>query len=56
VSYYQLATRWLTPWFQSDHEWLAPPRRLFFAVAGRVPPARRLMIRTMAGLVAAGGG
>jgi 2-polyprenyl-6-methoxyphenol hydroxylase-like FAD-dependent oxidoreductase len=51
VRYYQLATRWLTPWFQSGHEWLAPPRRVFFAVAGRVPPARRLMIRTMAGLV-----
>lgn len=51
VGYYQLATRWLTPWFQSGHEWLTPPRRAFFAIAGRVPPARHLMIRTMAGLV-----
>lgn len=28
--YYQLATRWLTPWFQSNHECLSPIRRGFF--------------------------
>lgn len=56
IRYYQLATRWLTPWFQSDHEWLTPVRDLFFACARVLPPARRFMTRTMAGLVFAGGG
>ena len=51
LRYYQLATRWLTPWFQSDHEWLTPVRRIFFAMARRVPWARWFMTRTMAGLV-----
>ncbi len=51
LAYYQFATRWLTPWFQSDHEWLAPARRLFFRTAGSVPAARRFMVRTMAGEV-----
>lgn len=51
LRYYQLATRWLTPWFQSDHEWLSPVRRMFFAVARRLPWARRFMTLTMAGLV-----
>lgn len=56
LRYYQVATRWLTPWFQSDHEWLAPWRDVFFRVARNLPPARRLMTRTMAGLVLAENG
>ncbi len=51
LRYYQLATRWLTPWFQSDHDWLAPIRGGFFAFARNLPPARRFMTRTMAGMV-----
>ena len=51
LRYYQLATRWLTPWFQSDHEWLTPLRRLFFSMACFVPLTRRLMTRSMAGLI-----
>lgn len=51
LHYYQLATRWLTPWFQSDYEFLGPVRRLFFSFAQNLPPARRLMTRSMAGLV-----
>jgi 2-polyprenyl-6-methoxyphenol hydroxylase-like FAD-dependent oxidoreductase len=51
LRYYQLATRWLTPWFQSEYEWLSPIRRMFFAIAGRIPIARRMMTRTMAGLI-----
>ena len=51
LRYYQTATRWLTPWFQSDHEWLTPVRRLFFSISRKLPPARKFMTRTMAGLV-----
>jgi len=51
LRYYQLATRWLTPWFQSDYEWLTPVRRLFFRISGRIRPARLLMTLSMAGLV-----
>ena len=53
LGYYQLATRWLTPWFQSDYEWLTPVRRVFFAVSQNIPLARRLMTRTMAGQIGA---
>jgi 2-polyprenyl-6-methoxyphenol hydroxylase-like FAD-dependent oxidoreductase len=52
LGYYQLATRWLTPWFQSDHEWLTPLRRMLFAIACFVPLSRRMMTRSMAGLIA----
>jgi len=52
--YYQLATRWLTPWFQSDLEPLAPLRDFFFTISQYFPPARRFMTRTMAGMVFAG--
>ncbi|NJM37208.1 MAG: FAD-dependent monooxygenase [Akkermansiaceae bacterium] len=52
--YYQFATRWLTPWFQSDYNWLTPIRRIFFAIAGRIPWAKFLMTLSMAGLVGAG--
>ena len=40
LRYYQLATRWLTPWFQSDHEWLSPVRRVFFGISRRIRWAR----------------
>lgn len=53
LRYYQLATRWLTPWFQSDHEWIAPIRRAFFGITQRIPWARRLMTLSMAGWVGA---
>jgi 2-polyprenyl-6-methoxyphenol hydroxylase-like FAD-dependent oxidoreductase len=51
LRYYQVSTRWLSPWFQSDHEWLSPIRRIFFVIAGRLPWARRFMTLTMAGLI-----
>ena len=51
LRYYQLATRWLTPWFQSDHEWLTPVRQVFFGISRRIPLARYFMTLTMAGLV-----
>lgn len=54
LAYYQLATRQLTPWFQSDFEWLSPARRVVFRAAQQVCPLRRFMTKTMAGLVGAG--
>ena len=51
LRYYSLATRQLTPWFQSDYEFLSPVRRLMFRTLQHMPPARRLMTRSMAGLV-----
>lgn len=51
LRYYQFATRWLTPWFQSDHEWLAPVRAVFFRLAGRIGWARKFMTLTMAGAI-----
>lgn len=53
LRYYQIATRWLTPWFQSDHEWLSPVRRVFFAIFGRITVARYFMTLSMAGLIGA---
>ena len=51
LRYYQLATRWLTPWFQSDYECLTPVRRVFFGISRRIRWARLLMTASMAGLV-----
>lgn len=51
LAYYRFATRSLTPWFQSDHEWLSPLRHAFFRAMQCVPPATKFMTRTMAGLV-----
>lgn len=51
LQYYGFATRQLTPWFQSDVEALDPYRQLFFGLMQRLPPARRFMTRTMAGLI-----
>lgn len=51
LGYYRWATRQLTPWFQSDYEWLTPVRDVFFRTMQHVPPARKFMTKTMAGLV-----
>lgn len=51
LAYYRFASRQLTPWFQSDHEWLTPFRAAFFGVTRHLAPARNFMTRTMAGLV-----
>ncbi len=50
VRYYQWASRWLTPFFQSSIRMLGPIRDLGFSIAHHIPPVRRQMIRTMAGL------
>lgn len=49
LRYYQFATRWLTPVFQSDYEWIDPFRHAGFRVSQRIPFARKMMTRSMAG-------
>ncbi|HEY2509967.1 MAG TPA: NAD(P)/FAD-dependent oxidoreductase [Polyangiaceae bacterium] len=49
LAYYQLATRWLTPFFQSDDDWLGVLRDLALGPACAVPFVRREMVRSMAG-------
>ena len=51
LAYYSFSTRQLTPWFQSDHEWLTPLRKVFFRTMQHTPPARKFMTKTMAGLI-----
>jgi 2-polyprenyl-6-methoxyphenol hydroxylase-like FAD-dependent oxidoreductase len=50
LDYYQLATRALTPFFQSDSRVLGWVRDLVFPVSRWLGPLRRRMVRTMAGL------
>ena len=48
--FYGLASRWLTPFFQSDSRSAAALRDLAFSPMARVPYFRREMVRTLAGL------
>ncbi len=50
LGYYQLATRWLTPLFQSDHGWLGPVRDLVMGATCRWPLVGRQMLTGMAGI------
>jgi 2-polyprenyl-6-methoxyphenol hydroxylase-like FAD-dependent oxidoreductase len=50
LRYYQWATRFLTPFFQSDRRLLGFARDAFMGLACKVPFVRGKMIRTMAGL------
>ncbi len=50
VGFYQFATRWTTPFFQSDHVWLGTLRDLAFPVGMKIPYVRKEMVATMAGL------
>jgi 2-polyprenyl-6-methoxyphenol hydroxylase-like FAD-dependent oxidoreductase len=49
LAYYQLATRWLTPFFQSDLDMAGVLRDALFPLVSRVPFVRREMVRSMAG-------
>jgi len=46
---YQLLSRWLTPVFQSHHDWLARCRDLAFAPLGRLPVVRQEMLKILSG-------
>ncbi len=50
LAYYQWASRWLTPFFQSDSHALGWIRDIGLSAMNKVPPLRRKMTRTMAGL------
>ncbi|MGC4093743.1 MAG: NAD(P)/FAD-dependent oxidoreductase [Polyangiaceae bacterium] len=47
--FYQWASRWLTPVFQSDLTWLGPVRDAVFPTLCRIPPLHREMLLTLAG-------
>ncbi|MEM6334499.1 MAG: NAD(P)/FAD-dependent oxidoreductase [Planctomycetota bacterium] len=49
-AFYSLASRWLTPFFQSDQRWLAPPRDLLLPAMCRVPWTRRQMLLSLKGV------
>ncbi len=49
LAFYQLATRWLTPFFQSDTEPLGWLRDALLGPACAIPFVRREMVRSMAG-------
>lgn len=51
LSVYTQATRWLTPFFQGDVELLGELRDVFMPLAARVPFARALMTKSMAGVL-----
>ncbi len=50
LRFYQMASRWLTPLFQSDLSWVGKIRDWSFAPMGRIPFIRRQMLYTLAGL------
>ena len=49
VRYYQWASRWLTPFFQSDGRLLPLLRDTFMPSAGRLPGLRRYALETLTG-------
>jgi 2-polyprenyl-6-methoxyphenol hydroxylase-like FAD-dependent oxidoreductase len=50
VYIYQFISRWLTPLFQSDHDWVAALRDLAFGPLGRAPIARGEMLKVLTGI------
>jgi 2-polyprenyl-6-methoxyphenol hydroxylase-like FAD-dependent oxidoreductase len=52
LKWFQLATRWLTPFFQSDGSVLGWLRDTFMPLGHHVPLVRKLMVRCMAGTAA----
>ena len=49
VGIYQFWSRWLTPVFQSDHDWLGRLRDLAFLPLGSLPGGRGHMLRVLSG-------
>ncbi len=49
LRYYQFASRWLTPIFQSNHTWIGAPRDLVFNIGGKLPFFKQQMMGTLAG-------
>lgn len=51
LAFYQVATRWLTPFFQGDEAWLGALRDVAMPLMTRVSPLRRIMTLAMLGVV-----
>jgi 2-polyprenyl-6-methoxyphenol hydroxylase-like FAD-dependent oxidoreductase len=51
LAFYQVATRWLTPFFQGDAAWLGTLRDLAMPVMAKIPLFRRIMTLTMLGVM-----
>jgi 2-polyprenyl-6-methoxyphenol hydroxylase-like FAD-dependent oxidoreductase len=51
LAYYQLATRWLTPFFQGDAAWLGDLRDVVMPLFCKLSPFRRLMTLSMLGVM-----
>ncbi len=49
VGMYQFWSRWLTPIFQSDRDWVARARDVLFKPMGRMPGGRGHMLRVLSG-------
>ncbi|MBU6412063.1 MAG: FAD-dependent monooxygenase [Planctomycetes bacterium] len=50
IGFYSRASRWLTPWFQSDLTPLAWPRDVLMHPLSRVPWIRKQMLQSLAGV------
>lgn len=50
VLFYQRASRWMTPVFQSDQTWISPARDALLGPLLHVPWVRREALRTLAGV------
>jgi len=50
IDFYQFASRWLTPLFQSDLQALGPLRNLVMSLTCQLPIMRGEMLRTMSGV------
>ncbi len=50
LGWYQFITRWLTPFFQSDHVWLQPLRDHGMTWATKIPWVRKQMVSAMCGV------
>jgi 2-polyprenyl-6-methoxyphenol hydroxylase-like FAD-dependent oxidoreductase len=48
--FYRLASRWMTPWFQSNWRVLGAVRDVCMYPASRVPWVRRQMVQSLAGI------
>jgi 2-polyprenyl-6-methoxyphenol hydroxylase-like FAD-dependent oxidoreductase len=51
LAFYQLATRWLTPFFQGDDAWLGELRDFGMPLMAKIPLFRRIMTLSMLGVI-----
>ena len=51
LAFYQVATRWLTPFFQGDEAWLGQLRDVGMPLMAKLPLFRRIMTLSMLGVI-----